>query len=561
MFCISQHFYSVLTGLLIVSLPACFISCGSKGDDPTPVEDFRISSVQIDGTLKSTNTYVDVSTTSPILIRFSVPVDQSTVASNIEFTANNGTKVSASYTYENEDRTLSINLNSPLKMYAGYKLNIWPNIKSKQGTLINSGTSVIFTTALDSLDKFVRIPDDELLTLVQKQTFKYFWDFGHPVSGLARERSTSGNTVTTGGTGFGIMAMVVASERGFVPRQEVVTRVQKIVSFLSAKCTRYHGAFAHWINGETGETQPFSDKDDGADLVETSFLFEGLLTARQYFNGSNAEETQLRNDINQLWEAIDWNFFRKNNGNVLYWHWSTHYGWDMNMPVTGWNECLITYVLAASSPTHAIPKEVYTQGWARNGNMANGNSYYGYELPLGSSYGGPLFFTHYSFLGLNPNGLKDAYADYWTQNKNHALINYSYCIDNPKKYAGYSKDCWGLTASDGNNGYSAHSPDNDLGVIAPTAALASMPYVPEQSMDALHFFYYKLGDLLWKEYGFVDAFNLSASWQDSQFLAIDQGPIVVMIENYRTGLLWELFMSCPEVRAGLDKLGFQYANK
>jgi hypothetical protein len=201
---------------------------------------------------------------------------------------------------------------------------------------------------------------------------------------------------------------------------------------------------------------------------------------------------------------------------------------------------------------------VYDEGWANNGAMKNDAKYYGITLPLGSSHGGPLFFAHYSFLGLNPKNLRDLYANYWEQNVNHTLINMNYCVQNPLKYVGYSADCWGLTASDGNNGYSAHSPTNDKGVIAPTAALSSMPYTPEESMRALHFFYYMLGDRLWKEYGFVDAFNASAGWFDNQFLAIDQGTIIVMIENYRTGLLWNLFMTCPEVQAGLLKLGFTF---
>ncbi|MPN02572.1 hypothetical protein SDC9_149788 [bioreactor metagenome] len=228
------------------------------------------------------------------------------------------------------------------------------------------------------------------------------------------------------------------------------------------------------------------------------------------------------------------------------------------MKISGWNESLITYVLAASPPTHPISKEVYQQGWARNGAMTNNASYLGYRLPLGPNMGGPLFFAHYSFLGLNPKGLKDQYADYWEQNKTHTLINYAYCKENPKKYSGYSEHCWGLTASDGDQGYSAHSPTNDRGVIAPTAALSSMPYTPEESMRALHFFYYKLGDKLWKEYGFSDAFNLSKNWFDTQHIAIDQGPVIAMIENYRTGLLWKLFMSSAEIGDGLAKLGFTY---
>ncbi|MDR3062177.1 MAG: Ig-like domain-containing protein [Dysgonamonadaceae bacterium] len=543
-----------------ISIFLLFVLCFSCKDDKVPPEPeiFQIEEVLIDGIPKGTNAYEEVNTSSPVCIRFSSPVDRNTVAPNIEFSTSDGIRVSAEYSYEENDSLLKINPANTLRMYSGYKINILPNLKSKSGLLIHTGKSITFATGIDSTDKFPVISNEELLTLVQRQTFKYFWDFGHPVSGMARERSTSGNTVTTGGTGFGVMAIIVAVERGFVSRQDAVTRIQKMVSFLKNKCTSYHGAFAHWINGETGATQPFGTKDNGADLVETSFLFEGLLTARQYFNSAGNDEQQLRNDIRQLWESIDWTWFQKNGQKALYWHWSPDYEWEMNLPVSGWNECLITYVLAASSPTHPISKEVYEQGWAKNGGIKNGQSYYGYPLPLGPVYGGPLFFAHYSFLGLNPKGLSDAYADYWVQNTNHALINYHHCVANPKKYSGYSRDCWGLTASDGNAGYSAHSPSNDLGVIAPTAALASMPYTPEESMRALQFFYYKLGDLLWKEYGFTDAFNLSANWFDNQFLAIDQGPIVVMIENYRTGLLWKTFMSCPEVQAGLIKLGFNF---
>ncbi|MDR1370685.1 MAG: Ig-like domain-containing protein [Dysgonamonadaceae bacterium] len=533
------------------------ISC--KSNEPKfESEIFQINTIVIDGILKGTNTYEDVNTSSPVYIQFSSPMDRGTVAQNIDFSNSEGISVPADYTCEKNDSVLKITPSTDLKMYSEYKINIGPDLKSKLGTLISSGKSISFTTGLDSTDKFSRISDEELLTLVQKQTFNYFWNFGHPTSGMARERSTSGNTVTTGGTGFGIMAMIVAAERGFISGQDAVARIQKIVGFLKNNCANYHGAFAHWIDGSTGATLPFSAKDNGADLVETSFLFEGLLAARQYFNGSADNEQQLRNDITQLWESVDWVWFQKNGQKTLYWHWSPDYDWDMNMPVSGWNECLITYVLAASSPTHPISKEVYEQGWARNGNMKNGQTYYEYTLPLGPANGGPLFFTHYSFLGLNPKGLSDVYADYLVQNTNHALINYKYCIANPQNHSGYSRDCWGLTASDGNAGYSAHSPTNDPGVIAPTAALASMPYTPEESMQALHFFYYKLGNLLWKEYGFVDAFNLSARWYDNQFLAIDQGPIIVMIENYRTGLLWNTFMSNPEIRNGLTKLGFNF---
>jgi hypothetical protein len=311
------------------------------------------------------------------------------------------------------------------------------------------------------------------------------------------------------------------------------------------------------MNGTSGVVVPFGTNDNGADLVETSYMIMGLLTARQYFNGADPAETNLRNDINVIWSSVEWDWFRQNGKKVLYWNWSPNDGWAVNVPVQGWNECLITYVLAASSPTHAITKPVYDSGYARNGMMVNNSSYYGYQLPLGPNLGGPLFFEHYSFLGINPNGLNDAYSNYTTQTKNHTLINYNYCKANPKGYFGYSDSTWGLTSSDVENGYNANSPTNDISVIAPTAAISSLPYTFNESMAVLKFFYYVLGDKLWKDYGFVDAFSLQNIWFANSYLAIDEGPIIIMIENYRTGLLWNLFTSCPEIKTGLSSLGFR----
>ena len=378
---------------------------------------------------------------------------------------------------------------------------------------------------------------------------------------MARERSNAdayadgANVTTTGGTGFGVMATIVAAERKWVERDTTVKQLLKLVTFLS-NADHYHGAFPHWLNGSTGKTIPFSKKDDGADLVETSYLFAGLLCARQYFNATNAAEKELRDRINMLWDAVEWNWFTKGGEEVLYWHWSPNNGWAMNFPIRGFNECLIVYILAASAERYPVTSGVYHRGWTQSSFFKNGKTFYNYKLPLGFDYGGPLFFSQYSFLGLDPHGLKDNYADYWEQNQNHTFINRSYCIDNPKKFKGYGENCWGLTASDTYDGYNAYSPTNDEGTIAPTAALSAFPYSPEYSMKALKHFYYTLGDKIWSEYGFVDAFNESKNWYAKSHLAIDQGPIIVMIENYRSGLLWKLFMSCPEIKQGLKKLEF-----
>jgi len=355
------------------------------------------------------------------------------------------------------------------------------------------------------------------------------------------------------------MAMVAGVSRQFITRAQGLARMQTIVAFL-LKAQTFHGAFPHWMNGATGVVVPFSTQDDGADLVETAYLMEGLLTARQYYDANSAAETQLRTDINTLWNNVEWDWFTQGGQNTLYWHWSPDYGWSTNMQVNGWDEALITYVLAAASTTHPITKAVYDNGWAGKGSMKNGNTYFNTVLPLGPAEGGPLFFAHYSFLGINPNGLSDVYASYDVQNKAHATINYNYCVANPAGHYGYGANCWGLTASDIESGYTASSPTNDVGTIAPTAAIASLPYTPTQSMQALRYFYYKLGDKTWGPYGFYDAFDLDNTWFASSDLAIDEGPIVVMIENYRSGLLWNLFMSCPEVKTGMKSLGFQSPN-
>jgi hypothetical protein len=415
-----------------------------------------------------------------------------------------------------------------------------------------------------------KISDDSLFTLIQYKTFQYFWDGAEPTSGAARERfhaddvypENDKHVVTSGGTGFGVMAILVGIERGFITRQQGYEHLDKFVSWLE-KAESFHGVWPHWWNGETGKVKPFSPKDDGGDLVETSYLAQGLLCVRQYFNTGNEREKALAARIDKLWKEIEFDWHRKNGENVLYWHWSPKNQWAMNFPVEGYNECLIMYVLAAGSPTHTVPAKVYHEGWARKGGIKNDSTHsqYGYHLDLrhngAQQYGGPLFWSHYSYLGLDPKGLKDRYADYWTHNVNHTLINYRYCVENPKHYKGYGENCWGLTASYSIKGYAAHSPAEDLGVLSPTAALSSFPYTPEESTKALRHFYDSLGDKILGDYGFYDAFSIQDNWYPKRYLAIDQGPVVVMMENQRSGLLWKLFMSCPEVGVGLRKLGFE----
>lgn len=548
-------YWQIGFALLLVASACKKASTGNPEPPAVLAKDFNTGNWYVNG-VSNSYYYTNTSLNPQIRIEFTNALNRTSTATGIVLGDAVGGAVAFSANYEKGDSIVVLQPSSPLSYLTKYTLTINNQLRSKDGGKYIGQDVINLLTRMDSSSKFPAISDTALLTLVQRQTFKYFWDYAHPVSGLARERTGLAEVVTTGGSGFGLMSLPVGINRGFITRAEGIQRAQKVLTFLNTKATKYHGAFAHWLNGTTGVTIPFSSKDDGADLVETSYLMMGLITLRQYFNSVAADETALRSSIDSIVDGVEWSWFRKNGENQLYWHWSPNGAWQMNMAIQGWNEGLITFIMAASAKNNPIPKIVYDNGWARNGAIRNGKSFYGYPLPLGQDYGGPLFFCHYTFMGIDPRGLSDAYANYQTQMVNHTKINWEYCKVNPMAWFGYSADCWGLTASDIPNGYAASSPTNDLGVIAPTAALSSMPYTPEASMHALKFFYYTLGDKLWKEYGFIDAFSVHKNWYANSFLAIDQGPIIVMIENYRTGLLWQLFTSAPEVKTGLRSLGF-----
>lgn len=412
------------------------------------------------------------------------------------------------------------------------------------------------------------LSNEALMDKVQKETFMFMWDACEPISKAARERLHMDNIydshhmdiTTSGGTGFGIMAILVGIERGFISRQQGFERLEHLTEWLS-KADRFHGAWSHWWHPD-GKAYPFSKYDDGGDLVETAYLAQGLIAARQYFKKGNDKEKVLASRMDDLWKGIEWSWYTKGGENVLYWHWSPTHGWKMNFPVGGYNECLIMYVLAAASPTHPIQPSVFHKGFMRNGDIISNQSIYGIPTILDhyendDTAVGPLFWSHYSYLGLDPRGLKDSYADYWAVCRNHALIHYEHAVLNPYGYRGYGEDCWGMTSSYSITGYASHNPQEDLGVISPTAALSSFPYTPQESTNFLRFLYEKRPELVGK-YGPYDAFSDQSKWLLPRYLSIDQLPIPVMIENYRSGLLWNLFMSAPEVQKGLNNLGFEF---
>jgi exo beta-1,2-glucooligosaccharide sophorohydrolase (non-reducing end) len=399
--------------------------------------------------------------------------------------------------------------------------------------------------------------DDELLSMLQEAAFLYYWDGAHPVAGMARENLPGDDDiVATGASGFGIMALVVGVDRGFITREQGRQRLLEICAFLQ-KADRYHGAWPHFLNGTTGRRMPVFDMyDNGADLVETSFLMEGLLAARQYFRG----ERELYEQITALWNAVEWDWFRRTpDGKALYWHWSPEYTWHIDHPLTGWNEVMVTYLLGIASASHSVPASLYYSGWASvPKEYISGKTWYGIKLDVGIGSGGPLFFTQYSYLGFDPH-VRDRFTNYFENNRKLVLINYAYCQQNPHGFKGYGPNVWGITAVDGPDGYVPYEPDakSDDGTIAPTGAMGSFPYTPEHSMAALKYFYRELGDRLWDVYGFRDAFNLQRNWFSRINMGLNQAPMVVMIENYRTGLLWKNFMANPEIQSMLARVGFK----
>lgn len=409
---------------------------------------------------------------------------------------------------------------------------------------------------------------DSLLKLVQEQTFQYFWEGAELNSGLARERihidgeypKNDQNVVTIGGSGFGLMSILIGIHNNFITPEQGEERIGRALAFLDS-IERFHGAWSHWYFGDTGKPQAFSKNDDGGDIVETAFMAQALISIREFYKNGTEDQQKLANQADELWKGINWDFYR-NGQDVLFWHWSPTNEWGMNHPVRGYDECMIAYILGASSPTHPIPADTYHKGWARNGDIKSDIKKY--DIPTILKHNakpgevGPLFWAHYSYLGLNPNGLSDQYANYADVVTNHAKINIEYAKLNPNQFQGYGADKgWGWTASYTTTGYTAHHPDNDkAGVISPTAAIASIPYTPEESTAFINYLFSNLKDKTWGKYGFYDAYSETENWFPERYLAIDQGPIVVMIQNHKDAFIWDLFMNAPDVQEGLKKLGF-----
>ncbi len=403
------------------------------------------------------------------------------------------------------------------------------------------------------------------LTEVQEAGFRYFHHYAFPGShlpreGIRRKDSWDPFICSAVSTGMYFFNMAVGIERGFIERGAAGEHARTLLRFLEQRVDRFHGAFPHWIDGRDGKVVPFSETDDGADSVETAILAQGLLFAREYFTGDNEVEREIRERADRLWKEIEWDRLvgEARGRRVLIWHWSPRYGFS-NLPVVGFNESELAYLLAIGSPTHPIDPDIYWEGWVglndgylqpRQVEEPEGTI----PLQLGGGYGFPMFFMHYSYLGLEPSAVPLPEGTLQEEFEWQTRAHIAYARLNADRFKGYDR-FWGLTASLSPDGYLAHHPElADNGTITPTAALSSMPYHPEAVMEMMETLYLEEGKTLWGPFGFYDAFNPTRGWVADGYIGIDIGPIGPMIENARSGLLWEVFMRAPEIQNALDRV-------
>ena len=387
----------------------------------------------------------------------------------------------------------------------------------------------------------------------EQKVISYFTAGANSATGMAYNSSTDKATLTTGASGFGIMSLVVGVERGWLQRDEAVDQIVRIVRFLK-KADRFAGAWAHWYN-QSGKIVPFGNQNQAGEIVETAFMMGGLLTACEYFNGNSAGEIEMREATEYFWNTIEWNHFVRNGH--MYWIW--HQDSDSyELPLIGWHETLLVYVLAMAAPEeHRVSESVYRSCWQGYNFSHSGRETYGYELPLGSDLGGPLFLSQYSFLGLDPRRMMDSHCYYWAQNQNHTMVNRHYCVYEAPADNMYSASNWGLTACGGcgsHPAYLSRDPENDDGVIAPTAAISAFPYTPFYSAQVLLNLernYPKLNG----KYGFGVAYCPAEKAVSSEYLAMEHAPMAIMMENYRSGLIWKLLMRNALVQRGLQAAG------
>lgn len=416
------------------------------------------------------------------------------------------------------------------------------------------------------------------LDSLSKHTFNFFWETADSNTAQVPDRWPTPSFSSIAATGFGITSYLIGAERGYITREQAAERVLKTISFLHQRpkgdstsgVVGYKGFFYHFIDMKTGHRY----RNVELSTIDTGLLMAGILSAQSYFDGEHETEKQIRAIADSLYLAIEWDW-AMNNGQTMTMGWHPEKGF-IESRWKGYNEAMILYVLALGSPTHTIPAESWT-AWTSTYQWAN---YYGQEhVNFGPLFGHQYSQMYIDFRGIYDPYMKDKGIDYFENSKRATYANRAYCMANPGHYTGYSSNVWGLTACDGPGNSTKANPNvsfmgyhargaaqyynDDDGTITPTAAGGSMAFAPEICIPALQAMYEQYGDKIYTRYGFVDAFNLSikntdgsTGWIDTDHLGIDQGPILIQAENYRSELVWNLMKKNPYIINGLKKAGF-----
>jgi hypothetical protein len=407
-----------------------------------------------------------------------------------------------------------------------------------------------------------QLTDDELLDAIQEPAFQFFWNEANPANGLIRDRSQPGSPASIASVGFGLSAICVGADHGWVTRGQAATRVRTTLNTFytgpqgtaASGTIGFRGFFYHFLDMNTATRFVTWDNVE-LSSIDSALLMAGILDARQYFDSPDTDEVAIRAMADSLESRMDWTFFRNNTAGV-YMGWKPGTGFAGFGLWQGYNEAMILYLLALGSPSHPAPTFVWTT-WT---------SGYNYTTQYGQTYVvfPPLFGHQYSHCWVDFRNIQDLYMrnhtplNYFENSRRATLAQQAYCIANPGGWVGYNDSTWGITASDAPTGYSARGAppaQNDDGTLAPTAVAGSLPFAWDICLPALRNFYNNYPSL-WGPYGFRDAFNPTANWYDPDYIGIDEGPIVLMIENHRTGKVWNRMMAHPSIQTGLSRAGF-----
>jgi hypothetical protein len=417
---------------------------------------------------------------------------------------------------------------------------------------------------------------NDRLHALQRHTFEYFWSQSSPANGLIGDNTASSAVpASIAGVGMALSAYAVGAERGFVPRADAVARALATLRFFwgsphgpEPDAAGYKGFYYHFLDVETGRRAWRSELS----TIDTAILLAGALTAAAYFDGATPAEREVRDLADALYLRADWNWARDEGAAVTH-GWKPERGF-IRYRWTGYNEALILYVLGLGSPSHPLPEESY-RAWTETYRW---KKLYG----IAHLYAGPLFIHQMSHMWIDFRGIRDAYMrergiDYFENSRRASHVQQRYATLNPRGFEGYAEDCWGVTASNGPGpatrtvrgverrfyGYKARGVPFGLddGTLAPWATVASLPFAPEIVLPTLDHYFERFPEMV-TEHGIACSFNPTFpddsghGWVSGGHFSLDQGPVIVMIENYRSGLVWRLTRECPYFATGLARAGF-----